>query len=130
MKSAHFISFWKKLQEALGTKLNFSIAFHPQTDGQSKRVIQILEDMLKCCVLEFEGKWEKYFSLVEFAYNNNFQSRIKMASYETELSEKQIHGVELVRETEEKVKVICDCLKAALDHQKLYANLKRKDIEF
>ncbi|KAA3466210.1 Gag protease polyprotein [Gossypium australe] len=47
--------FWKKLQEALGTRLNFSTTFHPQTDGQSERVIQILEDMLQCCVLEFEG---------------------------------------------------------------------------
>ncbi|KAK5785438.1 hypothetical protein PVK06_040024 [Gossypium arboreum] len=68
--------FWKKLQEALGTKLNFSTAFHPRTDGQSERVIQVLEDMLRCCVLEFEGSWEKYLPLVEFAYNNSFQSSI------------------------------------------------------
>ncbi|KAK5845370.1 hypothetical protein PVK06_001543 [Gossypium arboreum] len=68
--------FWKKLQEALGTKLNFSTAFHPQTDGQSERVIQVLEDMLRCCVLEFQGSWEKYLPLVEFAYNNSFQSSI------------------------------------------------------
>ncbi|KAA3465720.1 DNA/RNA polymerases superfamily protein [Gossypium australe] len=74
--------FWKKLQEALGTKLNFSTAFHPQTDGQSERVIQTLEDMLRCCVLEFEGNWEKYLPLVEFAYNNSFHSSIKMAPYE------------------------------------------------
>ncbi|TYH24548.1 hypothetical protein ES288_A03G101000v1 [Gossypium darwinii] len=65
--------FWKKLQEALGTKLNFSTAFHLQTDGQSERVIQILEDMLQCCVLEFQGSWEKYLLLVEFAYNNSYR---------------------------------------------------------
>ncbi|KAA3471891.1 DNA/RNA polymerases superfamily protein [Gossypium australe] len=64
--------FWKKLQEALGTKLNFSTSFHPQTDGQSERVIHILDDMLRCCVLQFEGNWEKYLPLVEFAYNNSF----------------------------------------------------------
>ncbi|KAA3487180.1 DNA/RNA polymerases superfamily protein [Gossypium australe] len=135
--------FRKKLQEALGTKLNFSIGFHPQIDSQSERVIQILEDMLRCCVLEFEGNWEKYLPLVEFANNNSFQSSIKMAPYEalygrkcqtpvywTELSEKQIHGVDLIRETEEKVKIIRNCLKAASDRQKLYADLKRKDIEF
>ncbi|KAA3484922.1 reverse transcriptase [Gossypium australe] len=109
------LQFWKKLQEALGTRLNFSTAF--QTDGQSDRVIQVLEDMLQCCVLEFEGNWEKYLPLVEFAYNNSFQSSIKMAPYEafygrkcrtplywTELSEKKIHGVDLIRETEEKWK--------------------------
>ncbi|KAA3476284.1 Retrotransposable element Tf2 [Gossypium australe] len=135
--------FWKKLQEALVTKLNFSTKLHLQTDGQSERTIQILEDMLRCYVLKFEGSWEKYLPLVEFAYNNSFQLSIKMAPYEalygrkfqtplhwTELSERQIHGVDLVRETEEKVKVIRDCLKAASGRQKSYADLKRKEIEF
>ncbi|KAA3470727.1 DNA/RNA polymerases superfamily protein [Gossypium australe] len=135
--------FWKKLQEALGTKLSFSTAFHPKTDGQSKRVIQILEDMLRCCVLEFQGNWNKYLPLVEFAYNNSFQSSLEMVPYEalygckcqtplylTELREKQIHGVDLIKETEEKVKVIHECLKAASDGQKSYSDLKRKEIEF
>ncbi|KAG8496459.1 hypothetical protein CXB51_007559 [Gossypium anomalum] len=135
--------FGQKLQDALGTKLNFSTAFHPQTDGQSERVIQILEDMLRCCVLEFQGSWERYLPLVEFAYNNSYQTSLKMAPYEalygrkcrtplywTELKENQIYGVDLIKETEEKVKVIRDCLKAASDRQKSYADLKRKDIEF
>ncbi|KAG8474912.1 hypothetical protein CXB51_031631 [Gossypium anomalum] len=135
--------FWQKLQDALGTKLNFSTAFHPQTDGQSERVIQILEDMLRCCVLEFQGSWERYLPLVEFAYNNSYQTSLKMAPYEalygrkcrtplywTELKENQIYGVDLIKETEEKVKVIRDCLKAVSDRQKSYADLKRKDIEF
>ena len=99
--------------------------------------------MLRCCILEFQGSWEKYLSLVEFAYNNSFQTSLKMAPYEalygrkyrtslywTELKENQIHGVDLTKETEEKVKVIRDCLKAASDRQKSYANLKRKEIEF
>ena len=135
--------FWKKLQDALGTKLHFSTAFHPQTDGQSERIIQILEDMLRCCILEFEGTWERYLPLIEFAYNNSFQSSIKMAPYEalygrkcrtplywTELSENRIHGVDLIKETEQKVKVIRDSLKSASDRQKSYADLRRKDIEF
>ena len=70
------------MQEALGTQLYFSTAFHPQTDGQSERVIQVLEDMLRCCILEFEGNWERYLPLIEFAYNNSYQSSIKMAPYE------------------------------------------------
>ncbi|KAA3487887.1 reverse transcriptase [Gossypium australe] len=74
--------FWKKLQEALGTKLHFSTAFHPQTDSQSERIIQILEDMLRRCVLEFNGSWEQYLPLTEFAYNNSFQASIKIAPYE------------------------------------------------
>ncbi|KAG4182221.1 hypothetical protein ERO13_A09G030833v2 [Gossypium hirsutum] len=108
--------FWDKLQEALGTQLYFSTAFHPQIDGQSEHVIQVLEDMLRCCILEFEGNWERYLPLIEFAYNNSYQSSIKMTPYEalygrkcrtplywTKLSERKIHGVDLIWETEEKV---------------------------
>ncbi|KAG8474923.1 hypothetical protein CXB51_031618 [Gossypium anomalum] len=135
--------FWKKLQEALGTKLHFSTAFHPQTDGQSERIIQILEDMLRCCVLEFGGSWEWYLPLIEFAYNNSFQSSIKMAPYEalygrkcrtplfwTELGENKIFGVDLIKDAEQKVKIIRESLKAASDRQKSYADLKRRDIEY
>ena len=64
--------FWGELQEALGTRLNFTIAFHPQTDGQSERVIQIMEDMLRSCVIDYEGSWDRHIPLVEFVYNNNF----------------------------------------------------------
>jgi hypothetical protein len=73
--------FLKCLQNALGTELNISIAYHPQTDEQSERTIQILEDMLRLCVLDFKGKWIKYLPLVEFAYNNSFQATIGMAPY-------------------------------------------------
>ena len=74
--------FWKKLQEALGTKLHFSSAFHPQTDGQSERIIQILEDMLRCYILEFKGTWEQHLLLIEVAYNNSVQLSIKTEPYE------------------------------------------------
>ena len=63
--------FWQKLHEALGTRLDSSTAFHPQSDGQSERVIQILEDMLRGCAIEFRGSWEDHLPLAEFAYNNS-----------------------------------------------------------
>ncbi|WRX12994.1 Reverse transcriptase domain - like 10 [Theobroma cacao] len=74
--------FWSKFQEALGTKLKFSIAFHPQTDGQSERTIQTMENVLRACVMDFLGSWDRHLSLVEFAYNNSFQASIGMAPYE------------------------------------------------
>ena len=64
--------FWASLQQSLGTSLKLSTAFHPQTDGQSERKIQTLEEMLRSCVLDFGGGWEDFFPLIEFSYNNNF----------------------------------------------------------
>ena len=74
--------FWKELQSTLGTRLKFSIAFHPQTNGQFERVIQVLEDMLRGCVLDFLGSWDRYISLMEFSSNNSYQSSICMVPYE------------------------------------------------
>ena len=74
--------FWKELQSALGTHLNFSTTFHPQIDGQSERLIQILEDMLRGCVINFPGNWDRYIPLMEFAYNNRYHVNIGMAPYE------------------------------------------------
>ena len=135
--------FWGKLQEAMGTRLNFSTEFHPQTDGQSERVIQILEDMLRSCTIDYEGSWDRHIPLVEFVYNNSFQSSIGMAPYEalygrkcrtplcwTELSERKVIGPDLIRETEEKVKMIREKLKVATDRQKSYTDMKRKDIRY
>ena len=64
--------FWGKFQEALGTQLNFSTAFHPQMNGQSERVIKVLEDMLRSCVIDYRGSWDRHIPLVEFVYNNSF----------------------------------------------------------
>ena len=74
--------FWQKLQEALGTRLDFSTAFYPQTDGQSERTIQTLEDMLRMCVMDLGGSWDDHLPLVEFAYNNSYHSSIEMVPYE------------------------------------------------
>ena len=111
--------FWNELQSAFGTRLNFSTALHPQIDGQSERVIQVLEDMLRGCVLDFPGSWDKYIPLMEFSYNNSYQSSIGMAPYEalyrrrcrtpmcwTELDEHKIIGPDLVKDTEEKFQII------------------------
>ena len=111
--------FWKELQSVFGTRLNFSTVFHPQTDKQSKRVIQVLEDMLQGCVLDFPGSWDRYIPLMEFSYNNSYQSSIGMAPYEPlygrrcrtpmcwiELDEHKIIGPNLVKDTEEKVQII------------------------
>ena len=73
--------FWKELQSTLGTRLHISTTFHPQIDGQFERVIQVLEDMLRGCVLDFPGIWDRYISLMEFAYNNSFQSSIGTTPY-------------------------------------------------
>jgi hypothetical protein len=70
------------LHSALGTKLSLSVAFHPQTDGQSERTIQTLEDMLRACVLSWKGSWEDHLALAEFAYNNSYQASIKMTPFE------------------------------------------------
>ena len=69
--------FQQKLQEAIGSRLDFSTAFHPQTDGQSERTIQTLEDMLRMCVMDLGGSWDDHLPLVEFAYNNSYHSSIE-----------------------------------------------------
>ena len=123
--------FYKELQSVFGTRLNFNIAFHPQIDGQFERVIQVLEDMLRGCVLDFPRSWDRYIPVMEFSYNNSFQSSIGMAPYEalygrkcrtpvcwTELNEHKVIGTDIVIYTEEKVQVIWKSLKAASDRQK------------
>ena len=74
--------FWTSLQQALGTKLRLSSAYHPQTDGQTERTIQSLEDLLRACVIEDRGNWDKILPLIEFTYNNSYHSSIGMAPYE------------------------------------------------
>ena len=113
------------------------------SDGQSERLIQVLEDMLQGCVMEFTGSWDRYIPLMKFAYNNSFQSSIDMAPYEalygrkcrtpvcwTKLNEHKVIGLDIVKDTEEKVQVIRKRLKEASDQQKSYADLKRRDIAY
>ncbi|GJT33928.1 retrotransposable element Tf2 [Tanacetum coccineum] len=112
--------FWQSMQEALGTRLDMSTAYHPQTDGQSERTIQTLEDMLRACVLDFGGSWDVHLLLVEFLYNNSYHSSVRCAPFEALY----------VQETTEKISQIKDRLKAVRDHQKSYADKRRKPLEF
>jgi hypothetical protein len=141
---ARFTSrFWQCLQGAMGTKLTLSKAYHPQTDGQSERTIQILEDMLRLCVMDFKGKWIQYLPLVEFAYNNSFQATIGMAPYEAlygqkcrsplywdEVGERQLVGPEIIQDTKDKITLIQKRMLAAQSRQKSYADTRRRKLEF
>jgi hypothetical protein len=133
--------FCKKLHEALGTKLSFSTAYHPQTGGQTEWVNQILEDMLRACVLSYGAKWEDCLPFAEFSYNNSYQSSLRMAPFEalygrkcrtplnwSETRESQVFRPDIIREAEEQVQLIRDHLKAAQSRQKSYANPKRCEL--
>ncbi|GKA35956.1 putative reverse transcriptase domain-containing protein [Tanacetum coccineum] len=135
--------FWKMVQKALGTRLYLNTAYHPQTDGQSERTIQTLEDMLRACIIDFGGSWDVHLPLAEFSYNNNYHSSIRCAPFEAlyrikcrspvlcaEIGESSLIGHELVQETTDKVVLIKEKLKAARDHQNSYADNRRKLLEF
>jgi hypothetical protein len=134
---------WQTLQKSLGTKVNLSTAYHPQTDGQSERTIQTLEDMLRACVLDFGGSWDTHLPLAEFSYNNSYHTSIKCAPFEalyghkcrspvcwSEIGDSQVTGPEIIMETTDKISLIRDRLKAAQDRQKSYADNRRKPLEF
>jgi len=102
--------FWSSLHQALGTKIHLSFAYHPQTDGQSERTIQSLKDLLRACVLEDSGNWDKHLPLIKFTYNNSFHSSIGMTPYKAlygrkrrthlcwfEFREKLLLGSELIQ---------------------------------
>ena len=135
--------FWRSFQQSLGSRLNFSTAYHPQTDGQSERTIQTLEDMLRACAIDLGGSWDNHLPLVEFSYNNNYHTSIKAAPFEAlygrkcrtpvcwaELGDVQMTGPDIIFETTDKIVQIRDRLKAARDRQKSYADLKRKPFNF
>ncbi|GJU02125.1 putative reverse transcriptase domain-containing protein [Tanacetum coccineum] len=107
--------FWQTLQKALGTRLDMSTSYHPQTDGQSECTIQTLEDMLRACVIDFGGSWDVHLPLAEFSYNNSYHSSIRCTSFEA------LYGRKFL---------IKEKLKAARDHQKSYADNRRKPLEF
>ncbi|GJY97954.1 putative reverse transcriptase domain-containing protein [Tanacetum coccineum] len=143
-RDSHFTSrFWQSLQSALGTQLDMSTAYHPETDGQSERTIQTLEDMLRACVIDFGKGWERHLPLVEFSYNNSYHASIKAAPFEAlygrkcrspvcwaEVGDVQLTGPEIIHETTKKIVQIRQRLQAARDRQRSYANVRRKPLEF
>ena len=132
--------FWTSFQEALGTQLKFSTAYHLETDEQTERTNQILEDML-CMYVKYEQKrWEEFFPLVEFNYNNNYQSTIKMVPFEflygkpcrtplswDRLEDRVLLGLEVIQEMEDQMKTIRKRIKEAHDRHKSYVDAHHVD---
>jgi hypothetical protein len=135
--------FWKSFHEAMGTDLTYSTAYHPQTDGQTERVNQILEDMLRACVLIYEKKWVTCLPFTEFSYNNSYQASIKISPFEalygrwcrtpinwSESKERPFFGLNLVKDAEDQVKIIHENLCIAQSRQKTYADHRHRVLHF
>ncbi|GJY52535.1 hypothetical protein Tco_0443382 [Tanacetum coccineum] len=143
-RDSYFTSrVWQTLHKALGTQLDLSTAYHPQTDGQSERTIQTLEDLLRACVIDFGNGWDRHLPIVEFLYNNSYHTSIKVASFEAlygrkcrspicwaKVGEAQLTGPEIIHETTEKIFKIRDRMQAARDRQKSYVDKRRRPLEF
>ncbi|KAL9993804.1 putative nucleotidyltransferase, Ribonuclease H [Helianthus debilis subsp. tardiflorus] len=143
-RDARFTSeLWQAMHKAFGSRLDMSTAYHPQTDGQSERTIQTLEDMLRACVIDFGNGWEKHLPLVEFSYNNSYHTSIQAAPFEAlygrkcrsplcwaEVGDSQITGPEIVVDATEKIAQIRQRMAAARDRQKAYADKRSKPLEF
>jgi hypothetical protein len=127
----------------MDTKLNFSSAYHPQTDGQTERTNQILEDMLRACALKHGGSWDKSLPFAEFSYNNSYQASLKMAPFEalygrkcrtplywSETGESQLFGAQIIKEAERHVQVVRKNLKVAQSRQKSYTDTRRRELTF
>eukprot|EP00253_Pinus_taeda_P001928 PITA_01928 len=132
-------AFWRTLFADLGTQLNFSTAYHPQTDGQTERVNQVVEDMLRAYVMQQPTLWEEYLHLVEFAYNNGYHTSTQMSPFEVMYGrkyrtpsscggpeDKLSLGPEMLKEMEDMVKRVRVNLKAAQDRQKNFTDWKRR----
>jgi hypothetical protein len=127
----------------MDTKLNFSSAYHPQTIGQTERTNQILEDMLRACALKHGSSWDKSLPYTEFAYNNSYQTSLKMAPIEAlygrkcrtllywnQTGESQLFRPDIIKEAERQVEIIREKLKTAQSRQKGYADPKRREVVF
>ncbi|KAI3523617.1 hypothetical protein L1887_01878 [Cichorium endivia] len=135
--------FWKKFHEELGTPLHFSTTYHPQTDGQSERTIQTLEDMFRACVIHFGGSWDSHLPLAEFSYNNSYHMSIDRAPFEMlygrkcrtpvcwgEVGQRVLGSTEVVLKTTKLIQKVRERLLMAQSRQKSYADRRRSDLEF
>jgi hypothetical protein len=135
--------FWRSFHENMNTKLNFCTAYHPQTDGQTERTNQVLEDMLRACALQHGGSWDKSLPYAKFSYNNSHQASLKMSPFESlygrkcrtplywdQTRQRQFFGPKLIQEAEEQVRIIRENLRVAQTRQKSYADNRRRPLEF
>nr|GEZ62300.1 putative reverse transcriptase domain-containing protein [Tanacetum cinerariifolium] len=143
-RDSHFTSrFWRSLQEAFGTSLDMRTAYHPQTDGQSDKTIETLEDMLRACMIDFGSTWDHHLPFVEFSYNNSYHASIKAAPYKalygrkyrspvccSEVGDSQLTGPELIRDMTKKIVQIKNRLLTTCSRQKSYADKRPKPLEF
>ncbi|GKD33687.1 putative reverse transcriptase domain-containing protein [Tanacetum coccineum] len=134
--------FWQSLHKNLGTQLDMSTTYDPQTDCQSERTIQTLEDILRACVLDFGKSWDRHLPLVEFSYNNNYHTIIKVSPFEAlygrkcrspicwdEVRDSQLTVLEIIHETTEKIIQIKSRIQAAHNRQKSYDDVRQKPLE-
>jgi hypothetical protein len=135
--------FWERLHVALDTQLHFSSAYHPQTDGQTERVNQILEDMLRACALQYGRSWDKSLPYAEFSYNNSYQESLKMAPFEllygrrcrtllfwSKMGERKVFRPDILEEAEKQVHMVRENLRVAQSRQKSYADHRRRELSF
>jgi transposase InsO family protein len=137
------LKFWERLHETLDTQLRFNSAYHPQTDGQTERVNQILEDMLRACALQYRRSWDKSLSYAEFSYNNSYQESFRMAPFEmlygqrcwtplfwSETGEQKVFGPDILQEAEKQVCMVRENLRVAQLRHKSYADHRRRELSF
>jgi hypothetical protein len=135
--------FWERLHESMNTKLNFSLAYHPQIVGQTERVNQVLKYMMRACALQYGRSWDKSLPYAEFFYNNSYQESLKMAPFEmlygrkcrtrifwNETGERQVFGPNIIQDTEKQVCIVRENLKIALSRKKSYVDRRRRDLSF
>jgi hypothetical protein len=135
--------FWQQLHEALGTHLKFSTTYHPQTDGQTERTNQILEDMLRVCELQDKLDWDKRLPYEEFSYNNNYQASLKMSPFQAlygrncrtplhwdQPGERRVFGLDILVEAEDNIIMVRENLKTAQSRQRSYADTQSRELSF
>jgi hypothetical protein len=135
--------FWERLHETLDTQLCFSSAYHPQTDGQTERVNQILEDMLRAHALQYGRSWDKSLPYTEFSYNNSYQESLKMAPFEmlygrrcrapliwNETGERTVFGPNILQEAEKQVRMVRENLRVTQSRQKSYTDHRKRELSF
>ncbi|WVZ80782.1 LOW QUALITY PROTEIN: hypothetical protein U9M48_028233 [Paspalum notatum var. saurae] len=132
--------FWEQLHDSLDTKLRFSTAYHPQTDGLTERTNQILEDMLRACAIQYGTSWDK---CLPYAYNNSNQASLKKPPFEAlyvkrcrtplfwnQTGEKQVFGPDIIQDAEQQLRIVQENLRVAQSRQRSYADVRRRDLSF